>query len=449
MEGSTGAGRGENKQRKAGERSVPVMAGAMGSKSKNIKILNRKEAESTEEDVDNCLTCKARVGSGQMGLVCDGCDGWYHAECEKILKKEYEVIFKLDDRVIWFCKSCKNNKKVMSIREEIKVLKKENIEWREKNNNMEKVITKMGRRLDTLESEMEDKMKTELEHLRKDLEIKGQWSDANTKMVIAGEIRKYEEKVDKNEEMIKKINTREPEMITSEKNNNEVRVDLEKEIRNVKEEIVKKSIEEIKKNNATENKKLEEFRNIFEEMEKEKRKRNIVAFNLKESEKTEAHERYNDDEEICKELLGGALGRSNVRFSKLIRMGKKVEGKNRPLLVKLEKEEERWEILKIAKRLRTTKGFERVYLAKDLTREERIKDRNLRDELHEKRVNWEGRFIIRRGKVVRTDRHNDGEAMKMATSRRDECEVVEVGRDLVANKRNVEQREDKGRKLGF
>ena len=75
------------------------------------------------------------------------------------------------------------------------------------------------------------------------------------------------------------------------------------------------------------------------------------------------------------------------------------------MLVKLGSEEEKKWALSNAKKLRNSEKFERVYLAKDMTEEERRKDKQLRDELRNKRqAEGEASFIIRRGKIIKMDK---------------------------------------------
>ena len=97
------------------------------------------------------------------------------------------------------------------------------------------------------------------------------------------------------------------------------------------------------------------------------------------------------------------MGMQDMRVEKLIRIGKRV-GNKRPLLVKLGSKEKKW-ALSNAKKLRNSEKFERVYLAKDMTEEERRKDKQLRDELRNKRqAVGAASFIIRRGKIIKMDR---------------------------------------------
>ena len=129
-------------------------------------------------------------------------------------------------------------------------------------------------------------------------------------------------------------------------------------------------------------------------------------FNLKESDEVEAQERYRDDEELCRGLLVRELKVGELKVEKLIRIGIKRDNYTRPLLIKLGCEEEKKIVLYSAKKLRQSERFERVYINRDLTEKERVKERMLREELKEKRNRNTGMFKIRRGKIVSIEEEN-------------------------------------------
>ncbi|KAK3892680.1 hypothetical protein Pcinc_003473 [Petrolisthes cinctipes] len=43
---------------------------------------------------ETCMVCERRVSSDEEGLQCDGCQGWYHRECEEMDKNLYLQIGK-------------------------------------------------------------------------------------------------------------------------------------------------------------------------------------------------------------------------------------------------------------------------------------------------------------------------------------------------------------------
>ena len=150
--------------------------------------------------------------------------------------------------------------------------------------------------------------------------------------------------------------------------------------------------------------------------EREERANNVVVYGLKESGKEEAKDRTEDDNEKIKEMMEEigveARGKVEVKF----RAGRKVEnGKPRPVIVRVEDEETREQLLQHARRLARKDDWKNVFLSPDLTwkqREEaRKEEKKLREEADKKteQAKNEGRtderwtVVGRRGKrrVVR------------------------------------------------
>ena len=80
------------------------------------------------------------------------------------------------------------------------------------------------------------------------------------------------------------------------------------------------------------NKVEEEYR---EREKKERKKSNLVMYNIKESSAETAEERKREDEQQCQEIIAETQT-EQVKIVNVLRMGKIEQGKNRPLLVKLE-----------------------------------------------------------------------------------------------------------------
>ena len=101
------------------------------------------------------------------------------------------------------------------------------------------------------------------------------------------------------------------------------------------------------------------------------------------------------------------VGIRGVMIKGIIRLGKRDINNNqfnkpRPMLVKLDSEEQKWEILKNAKNLaRAAEEMKRCIIAPDLTKKEREQDTILRNELKERRNNGDNTWIIRRGQLVK------------------------------------------------
>ena len=136
---------------------------------------------------------------------------------------------------------------------------------------------------------------------------------------------------------------------------------------------MQKAKEEVKEEMSTEMKNREE------------RKMNIVVYGIEESDKEEAEERKKEDEKKVAEIateIGVALkGKVEVKW----RLGKKVQGetKPRPMIVRMEDAESRTKLLAKARFLARNidPAWKRVYLAPDLTWQQREEARKKEEEL--------------------------------------------------------------------
>ena len=141
-----------------------------------------------------------------------------------------------------------------------------------------------------------------------------------------------------------------------------------------------------------------------EREEREKRKFNLVVVNLPESRKTEANERKNEEvnqlkemvKEICPEL-------GEVDIEDPVRMGRLGGNKPRLLKFKVQNDEVKEKVLRNSYKLNrgVEKQEDRVYINPDFTPAERLKQKELRDELKRRRDEGETDLVIRGGKIIK------------------------------------------------
>lgn len=376
---------------------------------------------------DTCITCMLRVNSGERGITCDLCNRWYHKDCEKVSKKEYDVVSKTEVKLKWFCSRCeekfddmrkgyrKLEEKLEGMEGEVRKLRKEEQERKERVKLLEEQTKKIrednAKCMRTFREDL-DKVEHQMREIIKS-ETKSMLEESNKKTETSRKeaSQKQEINVQALREELENIKKGKIAFEENEQKKKERRQEMEK----LKEEVLSKGIEEIKKTREGEEKKVEEISMKIEELEKERRKKNLLIFNLEESNADEPGKRYQDDMAKCTKIFTHELEIQDLLVEKLIRMGKKQENRRRPLLVKLGSETDRNTILSQARKMRNSVEFERVYLAKDLTEVERETDRKLREELREKRDKEEGKFMIRRGKVIKIPQEG---ARKKETPRR-------------------------------
>ena len=98
----------------------------------------------------------------------------------------------------------------------------------------------------------------------------------------------------------------------------------------------------------------EEITKVLKEQEEKKmRKNNIVLYNISESTKQNAKEREEEDLAKTKELISQGIKVEGCCIEKIIRFGRTTEGlRSRPILVKMEEQGDKWNVLKNAKNLK-------------------------------------------------------------------------------------------------
>ena len=139
---------------------------------------------------------------------------------------------------------------------------------------------------------------------------------------------------------------------------------------------------------------------INEYLDRERRKCNLIIYNLQESTASSYTNRTSDDKKAFTHLLSSEFKLENIELLKCIRLGKPVDNKHRPLLISLSDIATKNNILSKATKLRKSTQYKDVYITPDLTKTERVVAKDLRDELKRRRASGETNLVIRRGKIV-------------------------------------------------
>ena len=147
----------------------------------------------------------------------------------------------------------------------------------------------------------------------------------------------------------------------------------------------------------------------FQEYEdRQRRKNNIVMYNIPESDKQNAEERQKEDEDFCKDLIESSLEVDNtaVKIQKVVRLGREPkQGRTRPTLLVLENESQKITLLKNSRKLRTeTDPIKKaVGIAPDMTPKQREHDYYLRQEIRERKAQGETGLYIKNGRLCKVD----------------------------------------------
>ena len=124
----------------------------------------------------------------------------------------------------------------------------------------------------------------------------------------------------------------------------------------------------------------------------------MIIYNVTESANQDPKARADFDIRICDEIVRKEL-KIDVEFIKIFRLGEKSDNKIRPILVCFRGETQKWRVLKAAKELRNSDKFKNIFIAKDMTSEEREIDKGLREELRLRKQNGED-CQIKNGQII-------------------------------------------------
>ena len=134
-------------------------------------------------------------------------------------------------------------------------------------------------------------------------------------------------------------------------------------------------------------------------LDKEKRKNNVVVFNLPESTCQTNSDRMKEDVNSFIQMVREDLHLS-VSVSKCFRVGKRVDTRPRLLIVSLESEWDKWDVLRQAPLLKYANRSPRVFINPDLSVHERVEAKRLREELAKRKASGETNIKIQRGRIV-------------------------------------------------
>lgn len=148
---------------------------------------------------------------------------------------------------------------------------------------------------------------------------------------------------------------------------------------------------------------------VDEYLDHERRKSNLIVYNLEEPAAQSAAERSKKDSEKLIHLFQTEFRMEEIEVTKCIRLGKITQNRVRPVLITIPSVKARSTILKNASSLRKSENFKNVYISPDLTIKEREEAKQLRLELQRRRSQGERNLVIRRGRII-TNIHNPSQA---------------------------------------
>jgi hypothetical protein len=353
-----------------------------------------------EEDI--CLDCGTTVMSQQQGLLCDTCGLWHHTQCEKVADEIYEFLCEHTEEqsLTWNCRKCiASNRKILSVLTSFSDLQ-QRMEAR-----VSEAIQTMNRKIEDLSELLNKNVANNEPH--KCLVEK---VDALMTMTLREQVG---EKMDdmaermgrKMDELIVGVNRNLENKNTDQQSTDEeaqkrvewsqVELKVDALLDTVKQKMdVNGSIGEVVSN------KLREDQEELEDIRK--RRTNVIMHGLKESTSDDIDQRRQEDEDQIVNLLH-SIRCDNISVATTTRLGKRQEDpvKNpRSLLMCVASEDQKDQILKLAKNLRGRKEYEKVFIQQDLTLKQRRKRSELVNELKQRRAAGEKNLILVNDKIV-------------------------------------------------
>ena len=316
--------------------------------------------------LDYKCTCGALVRDDECGgIECDICKKWFHPSCEGLTNEAVAAIDR--HKLFWLCGECKS---YVENFQEIVAGGKDPLlsELTEGLTKMEQKLAKMGENVESVEKALvsQKEVLMEIGSMMKSHVAKTSHAELETvvKKVVREENNTYADMVKKLSNKMEGQGTFEPASQT-------------KELKNA----------------------------VTDCLEQEKRRRNIVIFNVPEQDADiSREEQASRDIRSVQDLIMEGL-KLKIHPEKVTRIGKPSIGKSRLVVVTLSDESEKWDLLKMAKQLRNAgERFENIYLAPDLSPAEQVRNRNLRKELKTRRESGEDVIIYKNRVIQRIDK---------------------------------------------
>jgi hypothetical protein len=146
-----------------------------------------------------------------------------------------------------------------------------------------------------------------------------------------------------------------------------------------------------------------------EEMDKERRKCNLIIHGLEENANGDLSEQKLQDEGRVKDALYSIKAELTAVPTELTRLGEKKPGRIRPVRITVNSITAKRDILSKARLLRENASFDNVYIGPDLTFKEREANTVLVKELKTRRDAGERNLMISRGKIIAKPQAHSGE----------------------------------------
>ena len=321
-----------------------------------------------------CGKCKLVLltnpkNKGDQSIECDVCRLFYHIKCVGVSDAKLKLLD--DDDVRWYCPIC--TIAASNLQEQCHALKAENLLLRTEIDNINLALDNQVTRVNNLEQDLKEDLTNKFNALQSQVDT------------------------------LKINNSDNTVPVNSEPNLNTL---IKEEIHKILDNPTKKPIEINNKDTTPDIRSIvnEELKKDDAETQlREKKKNNLIFFNFPEDTFDTKDELLLDDYNKIKEVCTPFTDLKEKDILQLFRIGKKLPGKTRPIIIKFKDEEQRMTILKNNKNLKLkTKDDDeiKVFITTDKTPKQRETELLLREEIKTRTAAGETDLVIRNEKIV-------------------------------------------------
>ena len=310
-----------------------------GSDTEEEELQASQTNKTTNDVPETCYTCKKAVEKEDKAMFCGCCQFWHHISCVNMTADQYKWLKENKCGVHWYCPKCDQG--MAQVYQSIAKLRTQQ--------------QATDSRVKQISDNLEDLSKN-TEGIRKDME------QSNKKL------QELTAKLDKVDEMSREDRAKLTE--TTEKVK-----EVQKTISSYAEAAAKpptqRHDQQVPTTPATKAQVVKE--SIDEMKEREKRKLNLIIYNIKESNASEIDDRKKHDMEEAENILKVIGVEGKVSINKPVRLSRSKDPKHankpRPLRVTVGTEEERKILLQALKNMPEGKKakMKEVFIKKDLT----------------------------------------------------------------------------------
>lgn len=335
--------------------------------------------------LSSCAGCGIYITDDTKALQCDHCQGtdaWKCVDCLHLSAEVYDQLVSDENCSLrWFCEGCDRNTMDRN--------PKPDTRNEDRVDSLVALVARLMEKFETVGAKYQEDANNRLDRI-------GMSIDKLAEKVGTME-KSLESKADTS--VVAQLDTR-VVCLESKLANVETQIVSYSESKKADENVIKKFVEKaVAVHTAQDTEELEE---------REKRKTSLIIHGIKESTSDESEEREEDDMGVVASMLH-ELKCDSATVKKVIRLGKRPDSvgddsvKPRPIKMVVESVEEKLQIIKSAKNLRTARegDWKDVFIHQDLTIKEREQRRKLVQELKDRKEKGETDLILVGDRIVK------------------------------------------------